>query len=188
MLLASQRKPAMENWVRSLVVPAHLSSGLFWWPYDMNHWALCFLLSAQRSLEPGEAEADPSCLLCVSENLSCSLSGFQFLHPKREMETLCPIELCYKDRVKHFSFTKELWQRKLDPDHFLLSPSGKQEKTDSFSDQLPWNSEGTLSLVKQVHPSVSSCHPQHRDRSSFFHQIIHQHFPHRQGILGTSSL
>lgn len=128
MLLASQRKPAMENWVRSLVVPAHLSSGLFWWPYDMNHWALCFLLSAQRSLEPGEAEADPSCLLCVSENLSCSLSGFQFLHPKREMETLCPIELCYKDRVKHFSFTKELWQRKLDPDHFLLSPSGKTGK------------------------------------------------------------
>ena len=40
-------------------------------------------------LNKKSVKADPSCLLCVGEP-SCSLSGFPFLHLKRETEIPCP--------------------------------------------------------------------------------------------------
>ena len=66
---------------------------------------------------------------CVSENSSCSLSGFPFLHLKRETEIPCPYRAWLKIDADISGLQRSCWQAKSYTQVILCYPLlGRQEK------------------------------------------------------------
>lgn len=117
-------------------------------------------------------KANSGCLTVCQRTCHAACLGFS-------SSTSAPRSCAMNIRSKHFRFAKkQLSNKSYTSGHLLCPLLRRQEKREC---PLPWNSERTSSLLKQLLP-ILSCHPQHRGRCTLI--VGHQYFTYGPGILG----